>query len=146
MGATRSKQKLKNDINKTRTIAVMIHGDAAFSGQGSVYELLTMSELPGYTIGGAVHIIVNNQIGFTTTPAEYRSQPQATDVAKMLEIPIFRVNADEPELALKCISLALDYRYTFKRDVVIDLLGYRRYGHNESDEPEFTEAVECSDQ
>lgn len=138
LGVTRAKQKLKGDLDRSKTLPVMIHGDASFAGQGVVYEILNMSDLKGYTVGGTVHIILNNQVGFTTAPHEARSTPQATDVAKMLEIPIFHVNADEPEAAMRCTSLALQYRYKFKRDVVIDLVGYRRYGHNEGDEPTFT--------
>ena len=140
-GVTRSKQKLKGDKNRTRVLAVLLHGDASFTGQGSVYELLNMSDLAGYTIGGAIHIIVNNQIGFTTMPQESRSTPQATDIAKMLEFPIFHVNADVPDTALRCVSLALQFRYKFKRDVIIDVVGYRRYGHNEADEPAFTQPL-----
>ncbi len=141
MGICRSKQKLKGDKTRTRTLAVMLHGDASFTGQGSVYELLNMSDLAGYTVGGVIHIIVNNQIGFTTMPQESRSTPQATDIAKMLEFPIFHVNADVPDAALRCTSLALQFRYKFKRDVIIDVVGYRRYGHNEADEPSFTQPL-----
>ncbi|MCE9626139.1 MAG: 2-oxoglutarate dehydrogenase E1 component [Deltaproteobacteria bacterium] len=141
MGICRSKQKLKGDKNRTKTLAVMLHGDASFTGQGSIYELLNMSDLAGYTVGGVIHIIVNNQIGFTTMPQESRSTPQCTDVAKMLEFPIFHVNADVPDAALRCVSLALQFRYKFKRDVVIDVVGYRRFGHNEADEPAFTQPL-----
>jgi 2-oxoglutarate dehydrogenase E1 component len=141
MGVARSKQKLKGDENHQRTLPVLLHGDASFTGQGVIYEVLNMSDLPGYTVGGTIHIIVNNQIGFTTNPQETRSTPQATDVATMMEFPIFHVNADEPEAALRCISLALDFRYKFKKDVVIDVIGYRRYGHNEADEPTFTQPL-----
>jgi 2-oxoglutarate dehydrogenase E1 component len=139
MGIARSKQKLKGDKQRIRTLPVLIHGDASFSGQGVIYEILNMSELKGYSVGGTLHIILNNRIGYTTMSRESRSTPQATDVAKMLEIPIFRVNADEPEPALRCILLALEFRNVFKRDVVIDLIGYRRYGHNEADEPTYTQ-------
>lgn len=141
MGICRSKQKQKGDKTRTRTLAVMLHGDASFTGQGSIYELLNMSDLAGYTVGGVIHIIVNNQIGFTTMPQESRSTPQATDIAKMLEFPIFHVNADVPDAALRCVSLALQFRYKFKRDVIIDVVGYRRYGHNEADEPGFTQPL-----
>lgn len=141
MGIARSKQKLKCDPERKTTLAVLLHGDASFSGQGSVYEVLNMSELEGYTVGGVIHILVNNQIGFTTEPKDMRSTPGATDIAKMLEIPILRVNADEPDAALRSVSIALQYRYAFKRDVVIDLVGYRRYGHNEGDEPTFTQPL-----
>ncbi len=141
MGVCRSKQKLKKDKERVRTLAVMLHGDASFAGQGVVYELLNMADLSGYTIGGSIHIIINNQIGFTTNPQEARSTPQATDLSKMMEFPIFRVNADEPEAVLRCISMALQFRYKFQRDVIIDLMGYRRYGHNEGDEPSFTQPL-----
>lgn len=140
MGMARSKQKLKNDTTeRSSTLVVLLHGDASFAGQGSIYELLNMSELSGYSIGGIIHVVVNNQIGFTTEPKDSRSTANATDVAKMLQIPIFRVNADETEVALRCVDLAIQYRRNFKRDVVIDLMGYRRFGHNESDEPTFTQ-------
>ncbi|MBX7148821.1 2-oxoglutarate dehydrogenase E1 component [bacterium] len=141
MGVARSKQKLKGDTARTRTLPVLIHGDASFAGQGSIYEVLNLSELKGYTVGGTIHIILNNQVGFTTDPSEARSTPNSTDVAKMLEIPILRVNADEPDAALRCMLMALEFRNTFKRDVVIDVLGYRRYGHNEADEPGFTQPL-----
>ena len=141
MGIVRAKQKLKGDADRTRTIAVLMHGDASFAGQGIIYETLNMSELPGYTVGGTIHLIINNQLGFTTLPCDGRSTPNATDIAKMLEAPIFRVNADEPEVALRAIELACAFRSTFKRDVFIDLVGYRRYGHNEGDEPAFTQPL-----
>jgi 2-oxoglutarate dehydrogenase E1 component len=141
MGMARSKQKIKGDAERAKTIVVLLHGDASFAGQGSVYEALNMSGLDGYTIGGAIHIIVNNQVGFTTDPKDSRSTAHATDVAKMLQVPIFRVNADEPDAALRCVDLAVQYRNGFKRDVVIDLVGYRRFGHNEGDEPTFTQPL-----
>ncbi len=141
MGVTYSKQKLKRDKQHLGTLPVMIHGDASFSGQGVIYELLNMSQLKKYSVGGILHIILNNRIGYTTLPCEARSAPQATDLAKMLDIPIFRVNADEPEPALRCMLLALEFRNTFKRDVVIDLIGYRRHGHNEADEPTYTQPL-----
>ncbi|MBI4126392.1 MAG: 2-oxoglutarate dehydrogenase E1 component, partial [Deltaproteobacteria bacterium] len=139
MGIVRAKQKLKNDIDRSQTIPVLMHGDASFAGQGIIYETLNMSELPGYTIGGTIHLIINNQIGFTALPRDGRSTPNATDIAKMLQAPIIRVNADEPDAAIRAMELATQYRITFKRDVFIDLIGYRRYGHNEGDEPAFTQ-------
>lgn len=141
MGMTHAKQKQKKDLNFDRTWPVLIHGDAAFSGQGIVYETLNMSNLAGYSIGGTIHILINNQVGFTANPDETRSTNNPTDLAKMLQIPIFRVNADEPEAALRTVELAAQFRHEFKQDVIIELLGYRRYGHNEGDEPEFTQPL-----
>lgn len=141
MGMTHAKQKQKKDLNFERTLSVLIHGDAAFSGQGVVYECLNMSGISGYSIGGTIHIILNNQVGFTANPHEARSTNNPTDLAKMLQVPIFRVNADEPEAALRTIELAVQFRHEFKRDVFIEVFGYRRFGHNESDEPEFTQPV-----
>ncbi len=141
MGVTRSKQKLKGDKEHNKTLAILIHGDAAFSGQGIIYETLNMAQLEGYTIGGVIHLIVNNQVGFTTSPHEGRSTVQCTDIATMMEFPVFHVNADEPEPAMRCASLALQFRYKFKRDVIVDIVGYRRYGHNEGDEPTFTQPL-----
>lgn len=119
-------------------MGILIHGDSAFSGQGVVYESLQMGDLKGYTSGGLIHIIVNNQIGFTTTPAEFRSGFHCTELAKVVEAPIFHVNADQPELVDRVMKLAVEYRQKFKSDVVIDIIGYRRYGHNELDQPRFT--------
>src|SRR5215471_10134244 len=141
VGRTREKQDRAGDASRERGLAVLIHGDAAFAGEGVVQETLNLSELAGYCVGGALHVVVNNQIGFTTPPEEGRSTIYCTDVAKMLQIPIFHVNGEDPEAVAFVVRLALDFRATFRTDVVIDMLGYRRRGHNESDEPTFTQPV-----
>jgi 2-oxoglutarate dehydrogenase E1 component len=137
-GKTRGIQRRRGDKNRKKVIPVLIHGDAAFSGQGVVYETLNLSQLKGYRTGGTIHIIINNQIGFTTASRDSRSTYFATDVAKSLPIPIFHANGDDPESVLKAVDLALRWRHKFGYDVIVDIICYRRLGHNEADEPSFT--------
>ncbi|MFO0870849.1 MAG: 2-oxoglutarate dehydrogenase E1 component [Pirellulales bacterium] len=139
MGRMRSKQDRAGDAQRERGMTLLIHGDAAFAGEGIIQETLNLSQLPGYSVGGTLHVIVNNQVGFTTLPAEARSTTYATDVAKMLQIPIFHVNGEDPQAVAQVVNLALDFRQRWKRDVVVDMYCYRRWGHNEGDEPGFTQ-------
>jgi multifunctional 2-oxoglutarate metabolism enzyme len=140
-GLVRPKQDRIGDTERKRVIPVLIHGDAAFAGQGVVAEVLQLSQLDGYTTGGTVHLVINNQIGFTTNPLDGRTSVYCTDVARAVQAPIFHVNADDPEACIRVAQLAYDYRQYFKRDVVIDLIGYRRQGHNEADDPSYTQPV-----
>ncbi|MCC6738311.1 MAG: 2-oxoglutarate dehydrogenase E1 component [Planctomycetia bacterium] len=138
LGRMRAKQDRGGDLERSRGLVVLIHGDAAFAGQGVTQETLNLSQLDAYATGGALHVVVNNQIGFTTTPAEGRSTLYATDVARMLQVPVFHVNGEDPEAVAQAVRLALDFRARFRRDVFIDMHCYRRRGHNEADEPAFT--------
>ena len=141
LGQVRAKQFFHKDPERKKVIPVLMHGDAAFAGQGVVAECFAMSGLPGHNIGGTIHIIVNNQIGFTTAPRFARSSPYPSDVAKIAQAPIFHVNGDDPEAVVHCAKIATEFRQKFNRDVVIDIVCYRRFGHNEGDEPSFTQPL-----
>jgi len=142
VGKVRAKQDIYGDTEEKSTVmGLMLHGDAAFSGQGSVPEVLALADLRGYRTGGTVHVIVNNQIGFTTSPKYSRFTPYPTDVAKAVQAPIFHVNGDDPEAVSYVCRMATEFRQAFKRDAVVDIFCYRKYGHNESDEPAFTQPI-----
>jgi len=141
LGQTRAKQFFHGDKERKQVVPILIHGDAAFAGQGVVAECFAMSGLPGHNTGGTIHFIVNNQIGFTTNPRFARSSPYPSDLAKMVEAPILHVNGDDPEAVVHCARIAMEFRQKFNRDVVIDMICYRRFGHNEGDEPSFTQPI-----
>ena len=140
-GIVRAKQERRGDVMREKVIPILIHGDAAFAGQGVVWETLNHSQLFGYRTGGTIHVVINNQIGFTTAPEEARSSPYATDIALAVQAPIFHVNGDDPESAVRVARWATGYRNRFKKDAVIDIFCYRRHGHNEADEPSFTQPI-----
>jgi 2-oxoglutarate dehydrogenase E1 component len=141
LGKVRAKQAQKGDLDRDQTMAIILHGDAAFSGQGLVAETLDLSDLKGYRTGGTIHFIINNQIGFTTDPVKSRSGPYCSEVAKLIQAPIFHVNGDDPEASVHVARIAMEYRQQFKRDVIVDMFCYRRHGHNEGDEPSFTQPL-----
>jgi 2-oxoglutarate dehydrogenase E1 component len=140
-GRARAKGDRKNDTARQKVIPLVIHGDAAFAGQGVVPETLNLSRLQGYTNGGTIHVVINNQIGFTTAPEDSRSTWYCTDITRMLRCPVFHVNGEDPEAVAQVVRLASEFRQTFGQDVVIDMYCYRRYGHNEADEPRYTQPV-----
>uniref|UniRef100_A0A8B9CZV6 oxoglutarate dehydrogenase (succinyl-transferring) n=1 Tax=Anser brachyrhynchus TaxID=132585 RepID=A0A8B9CZV6_9AVES len=140
-GKTKAEQFYRGDTAGKKVMSILLHGDAAFAGQGVVYETFHLSDLPSYTTNGTIHVVVNNQIGFTTDPRMARSSPYPTDVARVVNAPIFHVNADDPEAVMYVCSVAAEWRNTFNKDVVVDLVCYRRRGHNEMDEPMFTQPL-----
>src|SRR5688500_11036471 len=140
-GIARAKQDVLDRGADFPVLPLLVHGDAAFAGQGVVAETLALSQLRGYRTGGTIHLVINNQVGFTTGPKQARSSTYATDVAKMVQAPILHVNGEDPEACVRVMRLALQYRQTFGKDVVVDMLCYRRWGHNEGDDPSYTQPI-----
>ncbi|HZG09464.1 MAG TPA: 2-oxoglutarate dehydrogenase E1 component [Allosphingosinicella sp.] len=141
LGKARASQTARGDVKGSQVLPVLLHGDAAFAGQGIVAEILAFSDLPGYGSGGTIHFVINNQVGFTTSPQFARSSPYPSDIAKMVQAPILHVNGDDPEAVTFACKLAIEYRQQYRRDIVIDMWCYRRFGHNEGDEPSFTQPL-----
>jgi len=141
LGKVRAKQTTLDDLDRQQVLPILIHGDAAFAGQGIIMECFAFSGIRGYNTGGTIHFVINNQVGFTTSPQFSRSSPYPSDIAKMVQAPIIHVNGDDPEAVTFATKLATEYRQTFKRDIVIDMWCYRRFGHNEGDEPSFTQPL-----
>ncbi len=135
IGKTKATQFFVKDLTKKRIMPLLIHGDASFCGQGIVSEVLELSNHPDYTVGGCIHVVVNNQVGFTTNPRESRYSYQCTNFAKAAEVPILHVNADDVDAVASVCKLAVDWRQRFSKDVVVDIVGYRRQGHNSLDDP-----------
>ena len=138
LGQAKAEQFYRDDATGDKVMGLLVHGDAAFAGQGVVYETINLSNLYGYTTHGKIHIVVNNQVGFTTDPKSARSSPYCTDVARVVNAPVFHVNVDDPEAVIHVCKVAAEWRSRYKEDVVIDLVCYRKNGHNEIDEPMFT--------